>query len=144
MKTLLPLIALSFGLFSSAQAMITQQADTQNNCELYSVVNYERNAAGEYVLSRELREGERVVDERTHYGLELKNLTIDFDRRSASFEVLSQVAFGRNRSLVGEDQKVSVSADNEQFDMLVNQVNRKLFVMNSICIDRDQQVIYAE
>lgn len=144
MKSLLPALALMIGLMSNAQAMITTQLDSLNQCTIFSVVNYVRNSAGELVLSRELNEGEEVIDQRTHYGLELKNLEIDFENREARFEILSQVTFGRNRSILGDEQKASISVQNKQFDMIVNQVNRKLFVMNSICIDRDNQVIYAK
>lgn len=144
MKTYLSTLILLITLVSNAQAMITKQTDADNNCELYSVLNKVRNDAGEYVLSRELVPGEVVIDKRTHYGLELKNLEIDFETREARFEVISQVTLGVNRNLLDQDVKVSISAENEQFSMMVNQINRKLFNMNSICIDRDNQVIYAE
>lgn len=144
MKTYLSTLILLITMFSNAHAMITKQTDEKNNCELYSVLNKVRNDAGELVLSRDLVEGEEIIDNKTHYGLELKKLEIDFDKREARFEIFKQVTFGVNRNLIDTDVLASISADNQQFSMIINQINRKLFIMNSICVDRDNQVIYAE
>lgn len=129
----------------NAHSMITRQYDRASDCELYSVVNKERNSNGDYVLERQLKASETVVDDRTHYGLETKNLSIDFDQRKASFEIISQVAFGFNKNLLESDgAQVSISADNAQFGQAINQVNRKLFSFSKVCLDQNNEVIYLK
>lgn len=127
----------------NAHALITRQYDRANDCDLYSVVNKERNSDGDYVLEREIKASETVLDDRGHYGLESTNLSIDFDQRKASFEIIKQVVFGFNKNLLERDgAKVSISADNAQFDQAINQVNRKLFSFSQVCLDETNEVIY--
>jgi|GEM_PF-698490 hypothetical protein len=127
----------------NANALITRQYDRSNDCELYSVINKERNAQGRYVLKRDIKSYETIVDDSTHYGLETNNLAIDFDQRKASFEIISQVAFGFNSNLLGTDgARVSIRESNEQFNQAINQVNRKLFSFTQVCIRQNNEVIY--
>ena len=127
----------------NANALITRQYDSSNDCELYSVLHKERNAQGHYVLKREIESYETIIDNSTHYGLETNNLAIDFDQRKASFEIISQVAFGFNTNLLGTDSaRVSIHESHGQFNQAINQVNRKLFSFTQVCIDKNNEVIY--
>lgn len=129
----------------NAHSMVTRQYDQARDCELYSIVSKERNNNGDYVLERKIEAHETIIDDRTHYGLESKNLSIDFERRSASFEIISQVAFGFNKNLLDRDgARVSISADNAQFDQAINQVNRKLFSFSEVCLGQNNEVVYLQ
>lgn len=139
------IVLLAFIASVNANALITRQYDQSRDCELYSVLAKVRNGNGDYVLEREVRANETVVDDRGHYGLESTNLSIDFDQRKASFEIISQVVFGFNQNLLEtEGTQVSISAENPQFDQAINQVNRKLFSFSKVCLSQNNQVIYLE
>lgn len=141
LSVLLALLVLSF----NSNAMITKRYDSNHDCDVYSVLNKVKNAQGDYVLARELRRNEEVHDERNHYGLESKNLSIDFDKRKASFEVITQVSFGFNENLLQNDgAKVSIDSAHPQFNEVINQVNKKLLSFSQICVDREQNLIYLE
>ena len=128
MKTLLSIVL--FVISTSAYSAVYKTYDSNESCNLYSVVN-----------TNESQENGEVVYSKNVYGLSFENLEVNFENREASVQVIMNVTLGFNRSLV--NKKSTISADNVNFTKLINHLNRKINLYEKICINDDNQIIYA-
>lgn len=128
MKTLL-LIVLSI-ISTSAFSAVYKSYDSKESCSLYRVDN-----------TNQSQDNGEVVYSKNVYGLSFENLEVDFANREASVQVIMNVTLGFNRSLV--NKKSTISADNINFTKLINHLNRKINLFENICINDDNQIIYA-
>lgn len=135
MKKLLA-IALSTVLVSTtALSAVVKSYDSERNCDLYSVVQPDEKG------KIKLKPTEVITYSKEVYGLSFQDMEINFENREVSITPVMNVVLGLNRSLTAS--KVSISADNEEFNFLINQLNRKLYVFEKVCIS-ENKVIYAK
>lgn len=136
MKTLLVmgLLALSTTAFSS----VVKSYDAERSCNLYRVVDTSPTAK----KSEKIRAGEVVVISKRVYGLSFHNMEINFDNREAKVEITVNIVLGLNQPLVNE--KAVIAEENPQFSTLINQLNRKLSLLETVCLSSDNKIVYAE
>ena len=135
MKTFSALF-LSLLLASSSFAAIVKSADQEKNCTLYQVIAADENG------NIPLDENQTVVISRDVYGMTFQNMEIDFDKKIVKVDAVANIILGLNRLLV--PNKVILSPKNEEFSFLINQLNRKIFVFEKMCISKQNEVIYAK
>ena len=130
MKTLLAM-GLLLTLSTPAFAAVVKTYDAEQSCDLYKVENVE---------STKLTG--TVVFPKAVYGPTFENLEVNFENREAKVQVTMNIVMGINRPLMKD--KLSISADNVNFTSLINQVNRKVFLLEKICISSDNKIVYAK
>ena len=123
-------------LMSTASfAAVVKSFDKNNSCTLFRVVAAEES--GEI----RLKEGEKIEVNKEAYGLSLKDMEIDFEKREVSVQPVVNITLGFNKNLTAD--KVRILTDNQKFNFLINQLNRNLILFESLCISRDQVIIYS-
>lgn len=129
------LSVLFFTLLASSSAFceIVKTYDSGKNCYLYQVAN--QNDQGSVAA-----DGELVSDE-SLYGFGLKDMEVDFKNNVVRVNVIKSIVFGFNKPLMNE--KSVISPKNDQFNFLINQLNRTIMLFEKVCITKDNQVIYA-
>lgn len=121
-------------LFSlSSFASIVKSADTENQCTLYRSTKDE--------TGDDIRRNEKIVIKKPTYGMSIIDLKIDFENQQVTVMPFVHVALGLDRQLNGK--RAIIDRSNKNFDFLVNQINRKVFFFEKICIDREDKLIYA-
>ncbi len=126
---------LVMGLFvisTSAFSAVFKSYDSKNSCDLYRAGTSEET---------EPRDGEEVVSNKSVYGFSFTDLEIDFKKREASVQIMKIVALGFNTSLL--DSKATISANHPDFTSLINRVNRKIYLLETICISSGNKIVYA-
>ena len=137
-------LILALFLFSVSQlthAGIFKSENAKMNCSKYEVVNKVRTESGENVYLRPLKNDEELVTDKTIYGLSLKNIKIDFENKNASFDLIKNVTLGFNRPLFVTGARVSVESSNKIFNMAINQTNKKVTLIQSICINDRMEIV---
>lgn len=84
---------------------------------------------------------EVIVNQKEAYGLSFVDMEIDFDNQSVFVQPTINVVMGLNRPLI--NGKGIIKADNPDFNFLINQLNRKLYVFEKICIGDNNVIAYA-
>jgi hypothetical protein len=135
MRKSFALFFLSIILTSSSFAAIVKSADKEKNCTLYQVIAADDNG------NIPLDENQTVVISRDVYGMTFQNMEIDFDKKIVKVDAVANIILGLNKLLV--PNKVVLSPNNDQFNFLINQLNRKIFVFEKMCISKKNEVIYA-
>lgn len=126
---------LVMGLFvisTSAFSAVYKSYDSKNSCNLYRAGQTEETTP---------QKGEQVVLAKNVYGFSFSDLEIDFENREASVHIITNVVLGFNSPLL--KSKVTMSADHPNFTALINQLNRKLYLLEKICVSSDNKIIYA-
>ncbi len=121
--------------FSSYAAVVTS-TDNEKQCTIYQAVRENEN--GQVVI----QDGQRLLSKKHVYGLSFSELEIDFDRREVRVQTMMNVVLGLNLMLV--PRKSIIREDNPEFTFLVNQINRKLALFEKICVNADNEVVYAK
>lgn len=132
MKTTVAILCLIFAF--NTQASLVQGFDKKNNCTLYRVVNSDSKI--------QQQNDEVVIIEKDLYGITVQNLSIDFTKKEASLQVVANVIFGLNRPLFKDKSRIEES--NPYFNFILNQLNRKLDILEEICISKDNRIIHAK
>lgn len=132
MKTLLVmgLLTLSTSAFSS----VVKSYDAKKSCTLYRVIHSDSK--------EQKKSNESMYLNKEIYGFTFENMEIDFDRREVKVDPMMNVVLGLNQSL--RTSKSTILESNPNFNNLINQLNRKLFLLERICISDDNQIIYAK
>lgn len=129
MKTILVMGLLT--LTTSSFASVVKSYDASKGCNLYRIVDETTKAK---------QAGEIVIYDKAVYGLTVQDLDIDFDNREAKVQIVMNIVMGLNRNIGG---KSIIEETNPQFKMLVNQVNRKLSMLERVCISDTNKIIYG-
>lgn len=119
----------------ATQAAIVKKRDSEQNCTLFKVISADAN--GKLKIS----EDEVIINQKDAYGLSLTDMEIDFSNREVRVQPQINVILGMNRSLL--NSKVVISAENPEFNFLINQLNRKIFLFEQICISDKNEIEYA-
>ena len=135
MKILALLVISLLFTISAQSAVVTEDL---GSCINYSILN-KVEVNGEFHLPT-ITENQTVTNEKKdHYGLYLKKLSIDFTSQTASAELKQAIIFGFNRKLLTE--RISISSSHPQFNQFINEINKNVVLIRSICIDRDNMVV---
>jgi hypothetical protein len=135
MKNVVMGCLLSFFAFfaAKAQASVVSGFDQQNKCTLYRVLDDTKEVKAE---------NEIVVNPNSVYGLNLANMEINFQKQIVLVDIHINVVMGFNRVLTS--QKAFIAHQNPNFTTLINELNRKVQLLNKICIAKNNEIIYAE
>lgn len=123
-------------LTQAGQAAVIKKRDSEQNCTLYKVISPDAN--GKLKISND----EVIVTQKDAYGLSFIDMEINFDAREVLVQPTINVVMGLNRPLI--NAKASISADNADFNFLINQLNRKIMVFEQICISDNNIIQYAK
>lgn len=129
MKTFTLLLSLIISPLSFGS--VVKSLDEFNSCTIYRVAN-EQNP---------INENEIIVSDRDVYGLTLTNMEIDFSKEEVLVDPTMIVILGINRNLL--QTKVVIKKNNPEFNFLINQLNRKLYIFESMCISNSNELVYA-
>ncbi len=130
-----------FAISQSTSAAIFKSYKSKKSCTYYEVVNKVRAESGENIYQRELQGSEEVLTDKTIYGLSLQNMTVDFNKMTASFDLIKNVTLGFNRPLLVTGARVSVDSTNKSFNKIINQVNKKITLINSVCLSDNLEIV---
>jgi len=126
---------LVMGLFvisTSAFSAVFKSYDSNHSCDLYRAGTSEET---------EPRDGEEIVTTKSVYGFSFSDLEIDFKKQEASVQIIKNVALGLNTSLL--PSRSTIPANHPDFTSLINRVNRKLYLLEKICVSSDDKIVYA-
>lgn len=123
-------------LTQASFAATIKKRDQDHGCTLYKVVSPDANG------NLKLSQGEVIVNQRDAYGLSITDMEIDFNNREVKVQPQINVVFGINRNLT--DKKAMITADNPEFNFLINQLNRKAYLFEQICISDKNEIEYAK
>lgn len=127
---ILGLLCLSTQAFSN----VISKLDAKNKCTLYTVLK------GDEERNRPLAAGEKLVINKQVYGMAFKNMTIDFDNRMITLDLMANVVFGINARV---KEQVILTERHPDFHELSNQVNQKLYLLNNVCINSNNEIVHA-
>jgi hypothetical protein len=133
MKILTSIVASLLLTVSVSQAAVVKKSDDSKNCTLYSLKH--AKSSGDKL---DLADGESIHLKGSIYGFTLREPKVDFDNRevSARVEVLK---YGLNKDL---KKKVILKEGKVDINKALLQVNRKVLTMDSVCINREGELIY--
>lgn len=115
----------------NANAALVQSVDKTNKCTLYRTTSEQAP----------IKEDETVILEKEAYGITLVNLEIDFANKSALVQPEVSIVLGLNRKLT--ENKSKIKADNPNFTFLINQLNRRVLLLEKICISKNNEIVYG-
>lgn len=129
MKALFILIALVSS--TAAYSAVVKSTDKQNKCTLFRVTREETPKTMQ----------EKQIIEKEVYGLSMLDLDIDFNVREARLTLQANVVMGFNRDIIGA--KVRIPEGHPDFKTLINQLNRKVVLIEKACVDSKNVLVYA-
>ncbi len=135
MKQSIFLLALMTLLSAATQASVVKGRDAENSCDLYRVVS--ADPSGKIVRNA----NEVIIYAKDVYGLSFQDMEINFDNREVLVQPTMNIVMGLNRPLTST--KAIIPADHQNFNFLINQLNRKLYVFEKICMDNGK-IVYAK
>lgn len=115
----------------NTHASLVQSNDRENKCTLYRTTSEQAP----------IKDDETVILEKEAYGITLVNLEIDFASKSALVQPEVSIVLGLNRKLT--DNKSKIKANNPNFTFLINQLNRRVLLLEKICISKNNEIIYG-
>jgi hypothetical protein len=115
----------------SSFGAIVVSTDLNNQCVIYRVTD-----AGEKNLA-----AEDVIEDRELYGLTIKDIKFDFEKKSATVEITKRIVLAFDRPLF--EKPVVIKAENPNFTFLVNQLNRDLSTFDKVCVNNLHELVWA-
>lgn len=135
MKKSLLLLACVTLFTSSSFASVVKGHDVENMCVLYRVAQADSNG------QIKLNPNEVIISAKEVYGFSFQEMEINFDNREVLIQVTMNIVMGINRPLL--ENKTIISSEHQDFNFLLNQLNRKVSLFEKICIN-DGKIIYAK
>lgn len=114
-----------------ASAIVLSSLDSDKKCTLYRVPNEESP----------ILEDEVVITDKDAYGITFQDLEIDFNKKEVSVTTMINIVLGANKPLI--NGRSIIKEKNPNFKFLINQLNRKFYVFEKICINSKNEIIYA-
>lgn len=118
---------------TSSFASVIKGLDKDNKCTLYRIEN---------TSSVKLASGEVIINKKDAYGISFTNMEINFDTREVLVQPIINIMLGINVPLI--PNKAIIPENHNDFNFLINQLNRKLYVFEKVCIDDNGKVVYAK
>jgi hypothetical protein len=126
------LISLGVILLSlNSLAEVVTSLDPENSCTVFRVPRE----------NKPIQSGESVLIQKPVYGLSLKNAKVDFENNLVEVDVLVRIVMGFNFNLT--QKPVIIKPENKNFDFLVNQLNRTVFLFEKVCISNSNELLWA-
>lgn len=119
------------------KAAVYKSIDSQMDCIRYEVISKIKGEDGISRYERETLEGEELLSEESLYGLTVQDVDIDFDNREANFIIVKNVILGFNNSFFEDGRRNSIDSEHKDFKEMINQVNKKVRLIKSVCINTD-------
>ncbi len=132
MQTKLSALILTLILSSSAMGSIVRGYDKKEQCDLYRLTSEKAPRLP----------NESIITDKDSYGLSTIDMEVDFDEREVRVQLMANVVLGFNKVLTGS--KVRILESNPEFKMLVNQLNKKILLLEKACVDKNNVLIYAK
>lgn len=129
-------LALITIISTSGFAAVVKSRDAGESCTLYKVVSPDENG------KLKLNSSEIIVTQKDAYGLSFQDMEVNFDTREVLIQPTINIVLGFNIPLI--PSKASIPADHPDFNFLINQLNRKLYVFEKVCITNDNKIAYAK
>jgi hypothetical protein len=128
-------LTIIFILFSTTTfSAVVKKSDRKNGCILYRIIEKDS------IIQKQ--KDEVIVSDKSVYGISLTNLDIDFATKEVTVDVILNVVLGLNKPLL--NSRSTIHSQNPNFNILINQLNRKLYVFEKICITKSNEIIYAD
>jgi len=125
------LITLSFLFSINSFASLVKSIDHENKCILYRTTSEQAP----------IKDDETVILEREAYGITLTNLEIDFSSKAALVQPEVSIVLGLNKKLT--ESKATIKSNNPNFTFLINQLNRRVLLLEKICINKKNEIVYG-
>lgn len=119
----------------NAHAAVLKSYDASNGCDLYRVSEAQSNG------KIKLNSNEVIIYPKEVYGLSFQDMEINFENREVLISPMMNIILGMNRPII--KSKAVISADNKEFNFLINQLNRKVNLFEKVCIN-DTKIVYAK
>lgn len=132
MQTKLSALILMLILSSSAMGAIVRGYDKKEQCDIYRLTSEKAPRL----------QNESIITDKDSYGLSTIDMEVDFDEREVRVQLMANVVLGFNKVLTGS--KVRILESNPEFKTLVNQLNRKILLLEKACVDKSNVLIYAK
>lgn len=126
------LIILGLSLSTSVFSSVVTSFDAAKDCKLFRVTTEESP----------LIQDEVIIFDRDVYGLTIQNMKVDFKQKLVSVDPMMNVVLGFNRLL--QKDRIIIKEKNPEFNFLINQLNRKIYVFEKMCINDNNELIYAK
>ncbi len=124
------IVLLFFLVATSSNAEIVISKDEVKKCTLFRATSVEKPVEA----------GESVLFPQEVYGMITKNLEIDFDNKRALLELDASVILGFNKKIT--NQKIQVSVKHPDFKSFINTINKKVFQLETICLNANNEMVY--
>jgi len=115
-----------------ALASVAESIDSEKGCTLYRATSEATPISG----------SESIFSSKEVYGFSFQNLEIDFNSKSVSVEPIMHVVLGFNKNLLGK--RVRLNPKNPQFNFMINQLNRRILLLETICVNSKSEVVYVK
>jgi hypothetical protein len=135
MNKILLLASIFLTISAETHASVFKSFDQDATCDLYRVVQAENNKVVKPGF------GETVITDKEAYGLSFLDMEVDFSNHQVLIQPTINIVLGFNRPLI--KTKAIIEETNPEFNFLINQLNRKIFLFEKICL-RENIVIYAK
>ncbi len=128
MKKFILLILFLTSFFSYAEIVISK--DESNKCTLFRATSDEKP----------IENGENILFAQDVYGMVTKNLEIDFKNQKALIDLEASIVLGFNKKIT--NQRIQIQATHPEFKSFINTINKKIFQLETICLNNNNEVIY--
>lgn len=129
LKAILGLMFLSLILAGTVKAAVVVSYDQDKKCQNFRVTSEEKP----------IKQTEVIVIGKEVYGFSTQNQEIDFEQKEVKVDVMALVVLGLNKKVTAT--KVSINENHPDFSIFINQLNRKIFLLEEICISKKSEVI---
>ncbi|MBT3584839.1 MAG: hypothetical protein HN509_08020 [Halobacteriovoraceae bacterium] len=148
MKMLLSTISLACLIFSSGiNAKVVVGEDQKNQCTLYRVID-KKTVDGVYLFpSEDMREGEKIFNDREQYGLTFKIQSIDFEKHKVKVKIMMSIIAGANRWLDRKTYDLNLSdltssKQKDEMRILFTSLNKRTFTFSAVCLKENSEIAY--
>lgn len=128
MKKSILLLAISLSAMASTDAAIVSSFDMNKGCTQYRTTTE----------TKPILAHESMVLNKNVYGLSLQNMEIDFNQKSVNFDLMALVVMGINKRITNDS--ITITEKNPEFKVFTNQLNRKIQLLETVCLDGANQV----
>lgn len=113
-------------------ASVVKSIDENYSCNLFRVTTEETP----------ITQDEVIINTKDAYGLTFVDMEIDFKNQTVSVQPVINTVLGLDKNLIPD--RAIISPTNSDFKYLINQLNRRIFVFEKICITNKNEIKYAK
>ncbi len=128
LKAIFGLMILSLILASTAKASVVVSYNSEHKCNNYRITSE----------NKPQHSNETIILNKEVYGFSTQNLEIDFLNNKVHVDLMALVVLGINKKI--SSSKVTISESHQDFQLFINQLNRKIFLLEEICLTKNNEV----